>query len=285
MLLLLLITATFSQANGVVKSGGCYDNTNRELIHCAASADECEQDLGITYKSADNLMDNECTTDNLPIGSCKTSGKCAITKYMCSDEDDYEPPQPFGRCNAVGDYEDDSFVPTQYGGCEDRVTGAVNCVLTPKDCEDGEAWISVYEGCNCHNVKIGFCASYNNGQDTCAISSDDCSYTEFVSPRSNRHASLDCRLCADDIATIFEGVENSPNEDPETEEELEASALHAGEIVGIVLGAITTVLFVAIGLFAMFSHEAEREYLHIDPFAKEGDFNKREAPSDVPDIA
>ena len=146
-----------------VEVGGCVDVSNDELVHCAAFAEECEgRKTGtIRFKSSleletffDNI--NECTTKDIPLGTCKKTGKCAITNSTCLDPTDFAPAEANDKCNAEGHIVNDIFVPTQYGGCKDGTTGEIFCALTPADCSFREAWIpaSAIEeylvgGCRC----------------------------------------------------------------------------------------------------------------------------------------
>jgi len=258
----------------------------RELIHCAASAVECEQTSESTYVPADEIMDNECTTENLAIGTCASSSSCAITKDSCADPTDYRLPRPFGACNVEGAYQDATFVPTRYGGCEDLHTGEVACVLAPSQCTDDEVWISGSSRCYCHDVQIGACRDGRVG--TCAISGDDCRGLEFVPPRSGSlgdDAALDCRLCAEVGVTAFGEVVATAGSAPDEEEEKEEAAFDAGETVGVVLGAVTTILFVIVGLCFMYSYESVDDYLHVSPYLKEGEFGTEEKPEHLPHIS
>jgi len=195
-----------------VSVGGCYDVKNDRLIHCAALKEECEASNQIRFKSAldlQDLGDDECTTSNLPVGVCLSTGQCAITQDSCDDTSDFSRIDPENRgCNAEGIKMNNKTIPTQYGACVHGATEEIICVLTPDDCSDREAWIpaKVAEqkkrgGCRCHDVKVGVCKdgpSINPMLSTCAISADDCHpLVQTFSTARNviDHALLDCRLC------------------------------------------------------------------------------------------
>ena len=69
---------------------------------------------------------------------------------------------------------------------------------------DKEAWVPAYRGCRYNDVKLGFCTNNNDQPNLCVISSNDCSSTEFIPPRSNGFTSpLECRLRN---STIFDAI-------------------------------------------------------------------------------
>eukprot|EP00555_Chaetoceros_dichaeta_P008787 CAMPEP_0198265804 /NCGR_PEP_ID=MMETSP1447-20131203/24750_1 /TAXON_ID=420782 /ORGANISM="Chaetoceros dichaeta, Strain CCMP1751" /LENGTH=298 /DNA_ID=CAMNT_0043955499 /DNA_START=62 /DNA_END=955 /DNA_ORIENTATION=- len=285
-----LLTIQITNANNyssltltAAKIGGCVDFDNT-LIHCAATAIECESDdtteqsaasfdneHSMEYKSANELRtgDHDCTTDTLPVGTCESTGLCAVTKESCRTDADFRAPRPYGKCNAEGYLQNAAFVPTLYGGCKNRKTGDIVCVLTPEDCLTEEDWVfasdvKLYQqkSCRCHDVKVGLCASGNVLTSDCAISRDDCDpfIQTFNSARYDRvSTNVDCRLCPMLSSEQNEGGSSTtpPDSGPNTNfqddidmiNEKEAGALHAGEIVGIVLGSLITAFFALIGLF------------------------------------
>jgi len=242
------------------------------------------------YKSANDLPSGEeCTTDTLPVGTCASTGVCAVTKELCRTAEDFKAPRPFGKCNAEGYFQNAGFVPTLYGGCKNRVSGDIVCVLTPEDClAEEEDWVSasdvtIYQtdSCRCNDVTVGFCASGNVLTSFCAISKDDCNpFTQtFNSARSDKMRMKECRLCpAMGSSEQNKGTTTPPN-GPKTNiqgdidsiqgnidmiNKKEAGALHAGEIVGIVLGGLMTAFIAIIGIFIWHSNAAVEEYLHLE---------------------
>ena len=215
-----------------VSVGGCYDMSKDQLLYCAAVDEECDQ--GIRFRNANELKNLgvlECNTDNLPLGICKSTGQCAITKDSCDDPDEFTREDLSNTgCDAEGTTSNnENFVPTQYGACVDGTTGVVTCVLTPSDCTQTEAWISAnvaktkkYGGCKCHDVNVGVCIDGPEIDPTssqCAVSLDDCNLLvqSFGTARNViDHALLDCRLCPyDESLTSKEDeplITDSPNE-------------------------------------------------------------------------
>jgi len=191
--------------------GGCVDVSKDIFLYCAAVEEECEKVGRVRFKTGIELQAlgfAKCTTDKIIIGSCESTGKCAITEDSCDDPADFRSAENSDGCNAEGRLENGSFVPTQYGACKDGTTGDITCVITPEDCTDREAWIpaSVVEreqngGCRCHDVAVGACKDgpyINQMLSTCAISVDDCHplVQTFGTARNVvDHALLDCRLC------------------------------------------------------------------------------------------
>jgi hypothetical protein len=226
------VHAQLTAEKRAVSVGGCYDLSKDQLLYCAAVDEEC--DAGIRFRNANELKKLgvlECNTDNLPLGICKSTGQCAITKDSCDDPDEFTREDIYNTgCDAEGTTSNnENFVPTQYGACVDGTTSVVTCVLTPSDCTEKEAWVSANVaktkkngGCKCHDVKVGVCI---DGPDIdpmlsqCAVSLDDCNplVQSFGTARNViDHALLDCRLCPyDESLTSKEDeppIADSPNE-------------------------------------------------------------------------
>jgi len=297
--LLLSIAALLSQfvqadlispALRAAKIGGCVDEVDDEFVQCAVAAYECELLDGFTtFKSAIELAHfrlDECTTDNLPVGTCESEGKCAVTEDSCRSLADFRPPQPFSKCNAEGTFQNGVYVPTQYGGCKHRETGAIECVLSPGDCTTKESWIPAYAveleregGCNCHDIKVGSCM-VGNDFTNCAISPDDCVFTKTFSPaRQGRinDPGVDCRFCSFDFNFSPANDDMELKDEVEMINEKESDALYAGEIVGIILGGLTTLTFLVMGFFLW--------RMHIKPYLDEVDLVVEEDQLNVPEIS
>ncbi len=207
--------------------GACFDLKNDQLLYCAAIEEECDLKSGMKFRNANELEilgDYECNTETLPIGTCRSTGQCALTDDSCDNIVDFssEDINKVG-CNAEGIISNKRFVPTQYGACLHGTTDEVTCVLTPDDCTEKEAWISAnvaklkrYGGCKCHDVKVGACVrgpSINPMLSQCAISKDDCNplIESYSSARDVMdHALLDCRLCAYDEYLTTSNEKNEP---------------------------------------------------------------------------
>mmetsp|Transcript_1062 Transcript_1062/g.1531 ORF Transcript_1062/g.1531 Transcript_1062/m.1531 type:complete len:317 (-) Transcript_1062:42-992(-) len=278
------VNAAISPALRYVSVGGCYNFENDILVQCAAVEEECDfQTSGLKFRTAKELKalgDHECTTKKLPVGICKSTGQCAITKDSCDDIDDFSSKDLNNAgCNAEGIITNQTFVPTQYGACIHGTTNEITCVLTPADCSDKEAWVSANVakdrkngGCRCHDVKVGACV---NGPyidpmlSQCSISVDDCNplVQSFGTARSVAdHPLLDCRLCPYDEALTGEQVEDSEKTSVSSPEDVDKTDLSSpetdpqpvksdkrgfsgGEITAIAVGSTVCVVLAASSLY------------------------------------
>lgn len=280
-----------------VSVGGCYDFQNEILVQCAALEEECDQTSGLKFRTAKELKalgDHECTTKKLPVGICKSTGQCAITKDSCDDVDDFSSKDLNNAgCNAEGIIKNQRFVPTQYGACIHGTTNEITCVLTPADCSEKEAWISANAakdrkngGCRCHDVKVGVCL---NGPyidpmlSQCSISMDDCNplVQSFGTARSVAdHALLDCRLCPYDEALTDEQDESSedsekPTSSPEDVEKTDFSSpetdpqpaksdkrgISGGEVTAVALGSTVCVVSICLLVASSLCKRKQRKEL------------------------
>jgi len=271
--------------------GGCYDVVDDELVHCAAVEEECEKISKIRFKTANELTElgnYKCSTDKLPLGTCESTGQCAITKDSCAYPNDFRSPSVIsGECNAEGRFVDGDFVPTQYGACKDGTTEEITCVLTPADCSEREAWISANTvrkfrngGCKCHDVRIGVCKdgpNLNQMLSDCAISVDDCHplMQTFGTARDViDHTLMDCRLCPygenlvadsgdapleDDNIDTLDEREKIKKDQQNVLKKAERDALTRGEKAGIIIGATTvfgcTLVLVSVFLMRQTTNE------------------------------
>lgn len=286
-LLCITANATLSPELRSVSVGGCYDLNNDILVRCAALEEECPHSSGLKFRTAEELKslgDHECTTKDLPLGICKSTGQCAITKDSCDDIDDFSSQDLNNAgCNAEGIITNQRFIPTQYGACIHGTTNEITCVLTPADCTDNEAWIPANVakdrkdgGCKCHDVRVGVCINgpyIDPMNDQCSISADDCNHLvqSFGSARNVvDHALLDCRLCPydKDLTTAeqdeslgdSEDAENTDVSSPETDPEpvkSEKRGFSSGKIITLTI--FITVCVVSISLFVAFSLHKKRK--------------------------
>lgn len=261
---LLTTFVTFSQSVNsavtpdvrTVEVGGCVDVLIDELLYCAAIGDECSEDYNIRFRTSDELkqlLNAKCTTEDIPLGTCRSTGNCVITKDSCVDPTDFIEPDVNGSCNAEGSSINGDFVPTQYGGCKDGTTGEIVCVLAPEECLEREAWIppSVVEenligGCRCHDVRVGLCSgSQHHGYEfKCAISADDCNYLTqgFQTAREVMDQPFkDCRLCPYQENLIGGGQSKAKPSKAKT-----SNAMHKGAITGIIVSCVSITLLVVV---------------------------------------
>jgi len=261
--------------------GGCVDISSDVFLYCAAVEEECEKIGRIRFKTATELRTlgfAECSTDQITVGSCQSTGKCAITEDSCDDPADFVSPENSDGCNAEGKLQNGSFVATQYGACKDGTTGEITCVITPADCTDREAWIpaSVVEterngGCRCHDVAVGACKdgpNINQMLSTCAISVDDCHplVQTFGTARNVvDHALLDCRLCPYDenligafnvVPVTLSPITNDSEQDlvvTSNEADLVETSKDAGlstlGLIVIIIGSVSVFLLVSAAAF------------------------------------
>jgi len=265
-----LLISTFSRSVNsevtpilkTVDVGGCVDEIQNTVIFCAAFETDCEAYDNLRFKTSHELADadlGECTTEDIPLGTCNSTGKCAITKDSCSDPNDYVSADiNYGACNAEGNSFNYEFIPTQYGGCKDGETNEIICALTPTDCTDREAWLpaSAVEkelegGCRCHDVKVGLCKGnfHDSNIYKCAIASDNCDrlVQNFSTAREVIDQPLrDCRLCPYH-ETLVGSHSNSKNINAKKIEKGKGLLISNGALAGIVIGSVVA-LFATVAL-------------------------------------
>jgi len=166
--------SVLSSASSAIPIGGCYDTTRDVLISCAKDPNFCtslnsqDDSTNISYKTNAQLqnlqgyMNMECTTDQLPVGTCHTrdsemaistlatifvNRECAYDVYSCdTTKNKFIDSESFFGCNVHGMFYDGFYVPTQYGSCQNLYdTSKQMCARTPSDCNSNDKWLTPIE--------------------------------------------------------------------------------------------------------------------------------------------
>jgi len=274
-----------------VEVGGCANEMD-ELVFCAAFEEECDQYDNLQFETSTHLRefyDNTvCSTEEIPLGTCKSTGKCAITKDSCLDPTDFIPPNSNSICNANGSTMNGNFFATRYGGCKEGLTNEIICAVRPEDCTFAEAWIppSVVEkelkgGCRCHDVQVGVCTGnwWEKDLYKCAISEDDCDrqVPEFQSAREVMNQLFkDCRLCPYDerlVGGSLSASDSTSSTSTKAKKINNGSTLSTGALSGVVVASV----IVMVGVFLSV-------YVKTKPLDKSPAHSEKDTEGDVPSV-
>ena len=145
-------------------AGGCY--VQGEPVCVYREEPQCDEE---TWATAHWLRANgghplrSCSgsLENVVIGRCGASGKCANLAERCEDEASFI--EQDSTCTVTQDLRD--YSPVVYGKCGDR------CVWSVSDCLPEESYVKSTPECTADVVEIGACWA---GTAWCAVSAESC---------------------------------------------------------------------------------------------------------------